>query len=1391
MDIENSAAAFEDTTVHASTAYTYNIYAIDFHHNLSTPTALSVTTPSANAGAPLQRGIRPTNTYWGGAGEQIDIYNGNLTYSVPLITAIGRGGLTANFKLVYNSENWVGTNNPTAFTETMDTGYGFGWQLMLGSIMPVVGNSNGPVEYWYTDSSGAQYRMLLNNVGVWTGNASFYAWFDTNTNRLRFRDGTFWLMGCVSAGGEPDAGTLYPTLIEDSNGNQIIIHYMAGAGANWADSSARISSIEDARAVSYTDSGSGDTLYHSYSFSYTTANGLSYLSSITSYVNTPENYTFTINTGQPIYSPWGVSFSTTSLLTGITFTGLGYSYNFTYDTSLNDGDLTQVQFPQGGHLRWAYENCTYTGPQTIREVQYRYLLSNTSKGEDTYTFTPGNGASTTLDDPTGAERYWVFSSGWLSEIQYRPSHGVTPIRHEYYTWTQDPTSQNFYLSNLRTVLDENQLYSQTTQTAQNQDSYGNVTSTTITDYGGTQRIYSNAYLYKSNSNYVPFYIYNRLLTSTLTSVTPNLTLVSNTYDGGTSTATSSLPREWDSNYNTSFAYRGNVTQTVTPGRTINTKYDTTGTVVSQDDNNGHSVAITTSTATNFTQPDKLDPNSTGLLVTQLTYSSPSLGPASTAAPGQTIYDPTSSPNGTAPYTHYDTYGRVDYTLDPSQTAGAAFGAKTTYTYGYTSGAWTITGTSPTSGGSNHFTTTTLDGIGRAVSVQSGYSSTVVSTVDTTYAPCACSPLGKMSRQSQPYGPNDTEVYTNYTYDALGRTLTVTLPDGNSKSQYTYQGNATTLTDPAGKWKQYFSDAFGNLVTVLEPDPTATPVPGPPNPPPSYPVTSAPAHMLLTSYTFDQLNHLTQVSMPRSTGTQTRTFNYDAATQRLMSVIHPENGTVSYTYNADGTLASKTDAKGNKETYGYDTYQRRTAIHRFPGGVNEDPAQLQTFTYDSNSWGSYPGQLATATFASGIGPNNLTFQYEYGYTPSGKINNLSLIVQAPSHTPGSANVTYTYDSHGMVTYMAVQGVGYWYTLNNMEQQVGLGDTGLNWGSNATYNAAGQLTGATFRSYGPGVTQWTETRSFNAMQQLTRIQQVNSNNSAVLMDMTYNYPAAPQNNGQVSSTVDAVTRETIAYHYDALKRLASASSNRSWSETYTFDGFGNLTQMTPTGGAPALSVSVDATTNRIQPSGVQYDADGNTTAWGGSYQGTYDVANRLVSVNGTSAYVYDPSNQRVYCRNSSGTEVGYLYGAFGEKLGAGTISVYSGSISVGVGPANVYFAGRVIEDMGNPVGIDRLGSVGWGGPNATGYQAHYPYGVEYTVTANDRQKYATYTRDSLTGLDYAVNRYYSSQWGRFLSPDPYGGSASLSNPQTWNRYSYVAGDPISGIDPLGLCAITYLG
>src|SRR6266481_5662646 len=197
---------------------------------------------------------------------------------------------------------------------------------------------------------------------------------------------------------------------------------------------------------------------------------------------------------------------------------------------------------------------------------------------------------------------------------------------------------------------------------------------------------------------------------------------------------------------------------------------------------------------------------------------------------------------------------------------------------------------------------------------------------------ACSPVGKMKKVSQPYAPAGTVYWTVYNYDALGRTVSVVLPDGASTSTYAYSGNVTTITDPAGKWKKQTVDVFGNIKQVNEPNPAG-------------------GADYVTTYTYDMLNHLTQVSMPRPTGTQARTFVYDPTTQRLTSETQPETGMTSYTYNADGSLATKTNARSQVTKYIYDTYQRVTQTQYFTDPAHpttEDTCARATWTYDTNT-----------------------------------------------------------------------------------------------------------------------------------------------------------------------------------------------------------------------------------------------------------------------------------------------------------------------------------------------------------------------------------------------------------------------------------------------------------
>ena len=60
-----------------------------------------------------------------------------------------------------------------------------------------------------------------------------------------------------------------------------------------------------------------------------------------------------------------------------------------------------------------------------------------------------------------------------------------------------------------------------------------------------------------------------------------------------------------------------------------------------------------------------------------------------------------------------------------------------------------------------------------------------------------------------------------------------------------------------------------------------------------------------------------------------------------------------------------------------------------------------------------------------------------------------------------------------------------------------------------------------------------------------------------------------------------------------------------------------------------------------------------------------------------------------------------------------------------------------------------------------------------------------RDAETGTDSFWFRQYAPNMGRWLTPDPAGlGAVDLTNPQSWNRYAYVNGDPVNAVDEDGL-------
>jgi YD repeat-containing protein len=277
-------------------------------------------------------------------------------------------------------------------------------------------------------------------------------------------------------------------------------------------------------------------------------------------------------------------------------------------------------------------------------------------------------------------------------------------------------------------------------------------------------------------------------------------------------------------------------------------------------------------------------------------------------------------------------------------------------------------------------------------------------------------------------------------------------------------------------------------------------------------------------------------MPRGSNTQTRTFNYITGSSvgpNLLSATNPENGTVTYTYNSDNTLATKKDANGNQFAYSYDSYKRLTKIT--VGGNT-----LRTFMYDSNTLdstysGSYTSGRLVAVQNTGftpIGynggstiPQNIQFTEMYAYTKAGLMNGKRLQVNTTflnqQATARNLDTAYTYDSEAKVTsitypttysysgsqWTTTAGPTYTYSFDAMDRPTGLKDQNNNTAvSNVSYNAANQYLDLLYFGISEG-------RTYNSMNQMTNLT-VGSG-----LNITYTFPSST-NNGKISSQTDGI-------------------------------------------------------------------------------------------------------------------------------------------------------------------------------------------------------------------------------------------------------------------------------
>lgn len=244
----------------------------------------------------------------------------------------------------------------------------------------------------------------------------------------------------------------------------------------------------------------------------------------------------------------------------------------------------------------------------------------------------------------------------------------------------------------------------------------------------------------------------------------------------------------------------------------------------------------------------------------------------------------------------------------------------------------------------------------------------------------------------------------------------------------------------------------------------------------------------------------------------------------------------------------------------------------------------------------------------------------------------------------------------------------------------------------------------------------------------------------------------------------------------------------------------------------NLSYDAATNRINSAGFTYDAAGNQVralipGSSNSQRFQYDAANRLMNVRTDNnqmiaAYTYGDSTERLIVEEE-GVRTYYACEGLAEYTETG------GSTTPQWSRTYIYLGDRLLSTL-TPNGPsdhfvqyhhpDRLGTRLVTNAQDTTFfeQETLPFGTALNeppsagaVTGFTNNRFTSYGRSLNTGLDYAINRHYDPQQGRFTQVDPIGmNSTTPENPQTLNLYAYCVNDPINHVDPSGLGFFSFL-
>lgn len=500
------------------------------------------------------------------------------------------------------------------------------------------------------------------------------------------------------------------------------------------------------------------------------------------------------------------------------------------------------------------------------------------------------------------------------------------------------------------------------------------------------------------------------------------------------------------------------------------------------------------------------------------------------------------------------------------------------------------------------------------------------------------------------------------------------------------------------------------------------------------------------------------------------------------------------------MVKRTDAKStpNVTCYQYDGLHRITASLPHTGSPDYSITPQKHYVYDQSAGNGSLGRLghaytcaASATCPSTQSPDWIT-DLGFVYTSRGE---LSDVWEFTPHSNGAYyHVTATYWANGLINTLNTRltGLPTWTYNPEGEGRVtsviaSSGTSPVPSGTPVTYNVWGLPNGVTFGSSDSNTFVYDDAASGRLTGYTSSIN-VAPNQKLITGALTWNANGSLRQLA-ITDNYNSNNAQTCTYQHDDLARIAAVNcGSGKWNQSFTYgsNNFGNV-NWTGTGLGTSFTQAYDTTnnTNHFSGTGISYDANGNLLT-DGAHTYSWDADGKLHQMDSTTM-TYDALGRRVEEANGA-TYNQILYGPGGSKLATINGSTQCASYFYLPLPGGT----TAFYDC---TGLKRYRHADWLGSSrlssdtsrSVAYDGAYsPMGESYSETGSADRNFTGQNQELANDLYAFQYREYHSIHGRWISPDPAGvGAVNPANPQSWNRYAYVIGDPMRHKDPKGLC------